>query len=80
MLNYQMESYLLAVLAGWNDISVTFLLSVVMDESTIFNSKKMIESDKAEWENDLWWLSVQKLKEYSNENILDGLSYFRSKI
>ncbi|MHA1455117.1 MAG: NUDIX hydrolase [Promethearchaeota archaeon] len=79
MLNYQKDHNLLAILTGWNDISVTFLLSVVMDDSTGFNSEKMIDSDKFEWENDLWWLSIQKLKEYPIENILDGLIYYRSR-
>ena len=80
LLNYRKDYNLLAILTGWNDISVTFLLSVVMDDSTSFNPKRMIASDKFEWKNDLWWLSIQKLKNYPIENILDGLLYYRSKI
>ncbi len=80
LLNYQKDQNLVAVLTGWNNISVTFLLSVVMDDSTIFDSKRMIDSDKIEWENDLWWLSIQNLKEYPIENMLDGMIYYRSKI
>jgi len=80
LLNFREDHRLLAILTGWNDISVSFLLSVVVDDSTRFNSKKMINSDKFEWKNDLWWLSIQKLKNYPIENILDGLIYYRSKI
>jgi len=80
LLNFREDHRLLAILTGWNDISVSFLLSVVVDDSTRFNSKKMIDSDKFEWKNDLWWLSIQKLKNYPIENILDGLIYYRSKI
>ena len=80
LLNYRKNHILLAILTGWNDISVSFLLSVVMDDSIRFNAKSMINSDKFEWENDLWWLSIQKLKGYPIENILDGLIYYRSKI
>jgi len=80
LLNYQKDQNLVAVLTGWNDISVTFLLSVVMDDSIRFDSKRMIYSDKIEWENDLWWLSIQNLKEYPIENMLDGMIYYRSKI
>ncbi|MCJ7648585.1 MAG: hypothetical protein MUP85_08225, partial [Candidatus Lokiarchaeota archaeon] len=80
LLNYRKNHILLAILTGWNDISVSFLLSVVMDDSIRFNAKSMINSDKFEWENDLWWLSIEKLKVYPIENILDGLIYYRSKI
>ncbi|MHA1671667.1 MAG: NUDIX domain-containing protein [Promethearchaeota archaeon] len=79
-LNYRKDHNLLAILTGWNDVSVTFLLSAVIDDFTRFNSKRIINSDKNEWENDLWWLSIQNLKEQSDENILDGLIYYRSKI
>ena len=74
---YKKHPKLLAILTGWNNVSVTFLLSIVIDDSR-FNSKKMIDSDKFEWENDLWWLPVQNLKNYSEESILDGLLYYRS--
>lgn len=80
LLDYRKDQTLLAILTGWNDVSVTFLLSVVMDDSRRFNFKDMIVSDKFEWENDLWWLSIQKLKEYSNKHIFDGLIYYKSKI
>jgi 8-oxo-dGTP pyrophosphatase MutT (NUDIX family) len=79
-LNYQKCNQLLAILTGWNDISVTFLISVVMDESTEFFPEKKVKSDKCEWENDLWWLSIQNLKKYSDERVLDGLIYYKSKI
>jgi len=80
ILNYRKDHNLLAILTGWNDISVTFLLSAVMDESTEFNPKKIVYGDEFEWKNDLRWLSIQKLKEYSDEHILNGLIYYRSKI
>ena len=79
-LNYRKDRNLLAILTGWNEISVSFLLSVVMDDSVGFNYKKMVDSDKIEWNNDLWWFSIHKLKEEPTENILDGMIYYRSKI
>jgi len=77
---FQSKAYLYAILLGWNNVSVTFLTSVTINEDYNFNPKDLIIGDKKEWENNLWWLQIEDLKNYPPDRLLDGLTYFQLKI
>ena len=74
---FQSNANLNAVLLGWNNISVTFLTSISIKKNKDFNPLEIIPADKNEWENNLRWLSIQELKNYPPEKLLDGLTYYQ---
>lgn len=79
-LPFQSDASLYAVLAGWNNISVTFLTSITITEDYNFDTTEVIIGDKKEWKNNLRWLSLEDLKNLPSNKILDGLTYFQLKI
>lgn len=74
------DAYLKAILVGWNGVSVTFLLCTSVSNSYNFNPFESISGEKSEWENNLRWISLEKLREFPSNYLLDGLIYFKSKI
>lgn len=76
---FQPNANLNAVLLGWNNISVTFLTSISIKSTNDFNPSEIILGDKNEWENNLRWLSIEELKNYPPEKLLDGLTYYQLK-
>jgi 8-oxo-dGTP pyrophosphatase MutT (NUDIX family) len=79
-LPFQSDASLYAVLAGWNNISVTFLTSITITEDYNFNPTEVIIGDKKEWKNNLRWTSLEDLKNLPSNKLLDGLTYFQLKI
>lgn len=79
-LSFQSDASLYAVLAGWNNISVTFLTSITITEDYNFDPTEVISGDKKEWKNNLRWLSLEDLKNLPSNKLLDGLTYFQLKI
>ena len=77
---FQSDASLYAVLAGWNNISVTFLTSIKITEDYNFDPTEVISGDKKEWKNNLRWLSLEDLKNLPSNKLLDGLTYFQLKI
>ena len=77
---FQSDASLCAVLAGWNNISVTFLTSITVTEDYNFDPTEVIIGDKKEWKNNLRWLSLEDLKTLPSNKLLDGLTYFQLKI
>jgi ADP-ribose pyrophosphatase YjhB (NUDIX family) len=78
-LNFVNSVYLIAILSGWNGISVTFLLSTCLNEPVDFS--RSLDGDKEEWAEGLNWISVRELNHMNNNSqiMLDGLQYFKSK-
>ena len=74
---FQSNAKLNAVLLGWNNISVTFLTTISIKNNKDFNPLEIIPADKNEWENNLRWLSIEELKNYPPEKLLDGLTYYQ---
>lgn len=69
---------LIAIISGWNGISITFLLSTQIDLPVTPYQK--IHGDNDEWEDDLEWMPIYDLLK-TNQNaitILDGLKYYLS--
>jgi ADP-ribose pyrophosphatase YjhB (NUDIX family) len=79
-LNFVNPVDIIAILSGWNGISVTFLLSTFINDPA--DLSKSLDADKEEWANGLNWMSVRELNhmEYNSPIMLDGLQYFKSKI
>lgn len=71
---------LLAVLSGWNNVSVTFLISTKVSKHFEFKPLEQFNSDQNEWEGNLRWITVEQLKTVPSSQLLDGLTYFRSKL
>ncbi|TKJ24694.1 MAG: hypothetical protein CEE42_09785 [Promethearchaeota archaeon Loki_b31] len=80
LIPFQSDASLYAVLAGWNNISVTFLTSITITEDYNFDPTEVISGDKKEWKNNLRWLSLEDLKNLPSNKLLDGLTYFQLKI
>ena len=74
------EAHLVAMLVGWNGVSVAFIISTKISDSYKFNPNEIISAEKDEWECNLKWLSVEKLKKIQINQLLEGLIYYRSKI
>jgi len=79
-LRFQPNTYLNAILLGWNNISVTFLTSVTINEDCNFNPEDHINGDKNEWANNLRWLRIEDLKNYPRNKLLDGLCYYQKSL
>lgn len=79
-LNINYKAYLIAIIGGWNGVSVTFLIKTNLRNQHVFNPSKIIASEKNEWLNGLRWISLPKFRTLSKDQILDGLLYFKSKI
>jgi len=79
-LPFQSDASLCAVLAGWNNISVTFLTSITITEDYNFDPTEVIIGDKKEWKNNLRWTSLEDLKNLPSNKLLDGLTYFQLKV
>jgi ADP-ribose pyrophosphatase YjhB (NUDIX family) len=77
---FQSNPYLYAIIAGWNNVSVTFLISATIREDSNFNPTKNIIGDKKEWENNLRWLRIEDLKKIPPDGLLDGLIYYQKRI
>ncbi|NVM45183.1 MAG: hypothetical protein HWN79_09710 [Candidatus Lokiarchaeota archaeon] len=78
--HFQPNTYLYAILLGWNNVSVTFLTSETINEDYDINPRDLIIGDKKEWENNLRWLRIEDLKKYPPNKLLDGLYYYQKKI
>ncbi|MFX1379169.1 MAG: NUDIX hydrolase [Promethearchaeota archaeon] len=76
----KLETFLNAILEGWNGTSVTFLISTTIDDTYDFNPEETIPAEKDEWKNDLRWLSHEKLKRIPTNQLLDGLIFYQSII
>jgi 8-oxo-dGTP pyrophosphatase MutT (NUDIX family) len=70
----------IAILVGWNFVSVTFLIKTMMAKNYDFNPLDSIISEKSEWDGDLRWISLTDLKNLANNQVLDGLLYYKSII
>jgi ADP-ribose pyrophosphatase YjhB (NUDIX family) len=79
-LNFNNHVNLIAILSGWNGISVTFLLSTVIND--FLDPSKNLDGDQEEWDDGLNWITIKELLHMNNDSpiILDGLQYFKSKI
>jgi 8-oxo-dGTP pyrophosphatase MutT (NUDIX family) len=77
---FKPKIYLNAIISGWNNISVTFLIVSTIKEVNSFNPRQVIIGDKEEWENNLRWLRIEDLKNYPSNKILDGLYYYQRKV
>ncbi len=71
---------MIAIIAGFNNISVTFLISINLTTICKFKPKQIIKAQENEWEGSLKWITIEDLKSLKARQILDGLIYFRSKI
>ena len=78
-LNTNYKAFLIAIIAGWNGVSVTFLIKTKLPTQHVFNPSEIIASEKNEWLNGLRWISLPKFRALSNGQLLDGLLYFKSK-
>ncbi len=75
------DASLKAILVGWNKISVTFLISTTIIASHNFDYKKeVIPADKNEFESNLYWISVNDIKNLLPDQLFDGLNYYRSEL
>ncbi|MFX0033194.1 MAG: NUDIX hydrolase [Promethearchaeota archaeon] len=72
--------FLRAILGGWDNISITFLISATVSESYDFKPDELVSSDKNEWEGHLKWLSISSLEKMPSDNFLDGLVYYQLKL
>ncbi|MFX0006359.1 MAG: hypothetical protein ACFFA7_10305 [Promethearchaeota archaeon] len=79
-LPFQEDKILIAILEGWNGISVTFLLKIKIHNSYNFKPYESLSADKDEWNNGLSWMSVAELKKKTQTQFLDGLIYYKSKV
>ncbi len=80
-LNLKSDAFLKAILVGWNNVSVTFLISTTLSSIYNFNpDEEVIPADKNEFEGNLHWLSIQDLKKLQQGKYLDGLFYYKSKL
>ncbi|MFW9826052.1 MAG: NUDIX hydrolase [Candidatus Thorarchaeota archaeon] len=73
------DGFLIAIIAGFNNISVTFLISINLIARYKFNPNQIIKAEENEWEGSLKWISIESLKSLKTHQLLDGLVYFRSK-
>jgi 8-oxo-dGTP pyrophosphatase MutT (NUDIX family) len=74
------EWKLISILNGWNGISVTFLLQTDLSKNYKFDPDEFIVAEKDEWLNNLYWISTKELREYKNNQLLDGLIYLKYKL
>ncbi|TFG16721.1 MAG: NUDIX hydrolase [Promethearchaeota archaeon] len=67
---------LIAIISGWNGISITFLLSTQVDLPV--SSYQRLHGDKDEWEDGLEWMPINDLIKMNQGEItfLDGLQYY----
>ncbi|MFX1374509.1 MAG: NUDIX hydrolase [Promethearchaeota archaeon] len=79
-LSFDSAAFLTEIIAGWNNVSVTFLISAVVSKSYDFNPIKTVSAEQDEWEGSLRWLSIEDLKTMKPNQLLDGLAYYKSKI
>jgi len=70
---------LVAILGGWDNVSVTLLISTTIQKMN-FDPIETYPSDNYEWESNLRWLSLKTLEKMPSTNFLDGLTYFQSKL
>ncbi|MFX1490581.1 MAG: hypothetical protein ACFFBI_15625, partial [Promethearchaeota archaeon] len=77
---FKSENMLIAILGGWNGVSITFLISTVISESFNYNPNELIHAQHEEWEGNLRWLSIEDLKKIHPDQMLDGLTYYKSKV
>ncbi|MFW9864482.1 MAG: NUDIX hydrolase [Candidatus Thorarchaeota archaeon] len=79
-LPFKSENMLIAILGGWNGVSVTFLISTVISESFNYNPNELIHAQHEEWEGNLRWHPIEELKKIHPDQMLDGLTYYKSKV
>ena len=79
---FNLESWfnLIAILHGWNNVSITFLTSSNMEGIADFDSSAQFPGDENEWESGLRWISEEQLIKMPSNKLLDGLIYYRSTI
>jgi 8-oxo-dGTP pyrophosphatase MutT (NUDIX family) len=70
---------LTAILSGWNNVSVTFLISTTLNENFPIDPSERLKGDD-EWENGLFWLSKDQLTALKDDQLLDGLLYYKWKL
>jgi len=71
---------LTAILTGWNGISVTFLISVNLKKTYEFDPDESIKTEQNEWYGSLKWFPITDLLKLNKDEILDGLTYYISKL
>lgn len=76
----QPKYYLKAILGGWDNVSVTFLISGVIANHQKFDPEQTYPSERYEWEKNLRWLSLTELEKMPSNNFLDGLTYYQLKL
>ena len=79
-LKFENQVDLIAIISGWNGISITFLLSTQVDLRVTAYQK--LKGDKDEWDDGLEWMPIDDLI-MTNQNeiaILDGLQYYLTLI
>lgn len=76
----KLKAFLTAILAGWNGVSVAFIISTSISDSYNFNPKEVIPTKDEEWEGNLRWLSIEELKNRKTDQFLEALIYYRSKL
>ena len=79
-LPFQKNMFLKAILEGWNGISVTFLIKINTRKTYKFKPNESVPSDKTEWNNDLIWMPITELRKRAQNQFLDGLIYYQSKL
>jgi len=77
---FQSNPHFYAIIAGWNNVSVTFLISATIKEDYNFNPTDIIIGDKREWKNNLRWAKIEDLKKIPSNRLLDGLYYYQKRI
>lgn len=77
---FQSSPHLYSIISGWNNISVTFLISSIIREDSNFNPTEFLAGDKREWENNLRWLQIENLKKIPSNKLLDGLIYYQKRL
>ena len=79
-LEFKNSFNLIAIISGWNGISITFLLSTQIDHPV--TSHQRLHGDKDEWEDGLEWMPIKDLIKMNQGEItlLDGLQYYLTQI
>jgi 8-oxo-dGTP pyrophosphatase MutT (NUDIX family) len=79
-LEFEPYGGLFSILAGWNPVSMTFLLYNTVKPSVDFDFRDIISGDEKEWEGNLRWMSMHELKKLSFDKVINGLYYYKWRI
>jgi ADP-ribose pyrophosphatase YjhB (NUDIX family) len=78
-LNISTKANLISIVGGWNGVSITFMIKTKLSKDCNFNPSEIIMGEKNEWKSGLKWIPISELKNLPNNQLLDGLVYFKSK-